>query len=102
MAKRIVQINFKYKITPDELHKAFLDSAPPFVNMKTLEWKIWLHDPAKKAAGGIYLFNTEKAATDFLNGDIFANVKKHPALENVEAKLWEIMPDVTKMTRGPV
>lgn len=102
MAKKILQINFKYKVTADELHKAFMDSAKTFVDMKQLEWKIWMHDPAKKMAGGLYLFKDEKSVNDFLNGEVFARVKKHPALSDVDAKVFDIMPDLTKMTRGPV
>jgi hypothetical protein len=103
MAKKIVQVNFKYKVSESDLLKAFEAGAKDFVDMKGLEWKIWLApDTAKKTAQGIYLFKDEKSANDFLKGEVFANVKKHPALNDVEAKVSDILPELTKRTRGPI
>ena len=52
--KKILQVNFKYNISFDELLKIFKDAAPLFVNMKGLEWKIWMHDAEKNMCGGIW------------------------------------------------
>ena len=102
MAKKILQINFKYKPTAEEIHKAFEPAVQKFVDMKELEWKIWMIDPAKKTAGGIYLFKDEKSVNDYLNGVIVAGMKKNPALSDLEMKVFDIIPDFTKSTRGPV
>jgi hypothetical protein len=102
MAKKILQVNFKYKVTADEIIKAFEPMVKEFVDMKGLEWKIWMHDPAKKMAGGIYLFKDEKSVNDYLNGKIVADLKKNPALSDLDAKVFDIIPEFTKRTRGPV
>ena len=102
MAKKILQINFKYKPTAEEIHKAFEPAVQKFVDMKELEWKIWMIDPAKKTAWGIYLFKDEKSVNDYLNGVIVAGMKKNPALSDLEMKVFDIIPDFTKSTRGPV
>ncbi len=53
MAKKIVQVNFKYKVSESDLLKAFEAGAQDFVDMKGLEWKIWLApDTAKKTSRG--------------------------------------------------
>ena len=102
VAKKVLQINFKYKPTAEEIHKAFEPAVQQFVDMKELEWKIWLIDPAKKTAGGIYLFKDEKSVNDYLAGKIVASLKANPALSDLEAKVFDIIPDFTKKTRGPV
>ncbi len=102
MAKKMLQVNFKYKIKAEELLKSFEPFVPAFVDMKGLEWKIWIHDPVKKTAGGIYLFKDEKSVNDYLIGKIVAGLKANPALSDLEAKVFDIIPDFTKRTRGPV
>ncbi|MBM3291865.1 hypothetical protein FJY84_04220 [Candidatus Bathyarchaeota archaeon] len=102
MVKKILQINFKYKPSAEEIHKAFEPAVPIFVNMKELEWKIWLIDPTKKTAGGIYLFKDEKSVNEYLGGPVVASLKKNPALSDLEMKVFDIIPDFTKSTRGPV
>ncbi len=101
MAKKILQINFKYKITDEELVKAFEPTVPMFEGMKGLEWKIWLHDSKNKAAGGIYLFKDGRFVNDYLGSKFVADMMNNPALSDIEAKVFDIIP-FTKRTRGPV
>jgi len=102
MAKKILQINMKYKIPADVLAKAFMELAKPISEVKGLEWKIWLHDPVKKMAGGIYLFKDEKSVNDYLNGKIVADIMKNPAVSDIDAKVFDVLPDHTKVTKGPI
>jgi len=103
--KKILQINFKFKIPGSELEKAFLQVAPrfgPSGDVKGLLWKIWLVNEAEKSAGGIYLFEDDASVNAFLQGEIVAGLKSNPALSNIEAKVFDILPKHTKITRGPV
>jgi len=102
VAKKILQINMKYKIPADVLAKAFMELAKPISEVKGLEWKIWLHDPVKKMAGGIYLFKDEKSVNDYLNGKIVADIMKNPAVSDIDAKVFDVLPDHTKVTKGPI
>ena len=102
MAKKILQINMKYKIAADVLAKAFMDLAKPISEVKGLEWKVWLHDPVKKTAGGIYLFKDEKSVNDYLNGKIVAGIMKNPAVSDIDAKVFDVLPEHSKVTRGPI
>jgi hypothetical protein len=63
---------------------------------------VWLHDPAKKMAGGIYLFKDEKSVNGYLNGKIVADIMKNPAVSDIDARVFDILPEHTKVTRGPV
>jgi hypothetical protein len=102
--KKILQINFKFKAPRSELEKAFLQVAPKFGpggDVKGLLWKIWLMNEAKKSAGGIYLFKDDASVEAYLKGEIVAGLKNNPALSNIEAKVFDILPEHTKITRGP-
>jgi hypothetical protein len=103
--KKILEINFKFKIPRSELEKAFLKSAPkygPNGEVKGLLWKIWLVNESEKLTGGIFLFKDEASVNDFLKGEIFARTKSHPALSDFEVKVFDIMPEPTKICLGPV
>ncbi len=102
MAKKIVQINFKYNVSEDELLKLYDSRLDYFVKLEGLDWKIWIHDPATKTAGAIYLFKDEKSFKDYETSYIEPRLKKNPALSDVEVKVFDIMTKYTKATRGPV
>ena len=73
-----------------------MEVAKPIADVKGLEWKVWLHDPEKKMAGGIYLFKDEKSVEDYLAGKIVADVMKNPALSDIDAKVFDVLPEHTK------
>ncbi len=100
--KKIVQINLKYKVTRPELEKAFLEIAQPVADLKGLLWKVWIINEVEKSAGGIYLFKDDASVQAFHEGEIVAAIMKHPALSDIEAKVFDILPEHTKITRGPV
>jgi hypothetical protein len=99
---KIVQCNFKFKITRSELDKAFLQTAPAIANVKGLQWKVWGINDAEKSAAGIYLFRDDASAEAYLKGEIISGIKSNPALNNVEIKVFDISLEPTKITRGPV
>ena len=100
MVKKILQVNFKYKLTEEELLKRYDAAYDYFVKLEGLEWKIWLHNPATKTTGAIYLFKDEKSVKDYLNSDMVARIKAN--YFDVEMKVFDILPKYTNATRGPV
>ena len=103
--KEILQINFKFNIPRAELEKALLQAAPrfgPSGDVKGLEWKIWLINETEKSSGGIYLFKDEASLETFLKGEIIAGLKTNPAISDIEAEVFDILPEHTRITRGPV
>ena len=105
--KRIVQLNFKFRNPRSRVEKHWLEHAwvfGPKGEVKGLEWKIWLMNPAKKSAGGLYLFKDAASARAYVNGPI---VKGAPAcaecsIYDLDARVWEILPKQTRISRGPV
>ncbi len=103
MSKKILQINFKIKVPRADYEKATFDQfAKPIADVKGLLWKVWIVNEEKKEAGGIYLFNDESSLKAFLEGSIVAEVMKHPALSNIEAKIFDVMDKHSKVTHGPI
>ncbi len=103
MSKKILQINFKIKVPRADYEKATFDQfAKPIAGVKGLLWKVWIVNEEKKEAGGIYLFNDESSLKAFLGGSIVAEVMKHPALSDIEAKIFDVMDKHSKVTHGPI
>jgi hypothetical protein len=100
--KKILEINFKFKLTRPEIEQTFLQRAPLIANVKGLLWKIYIMNEDEKSAGGIYLFKDDASVEAFLKGEIVAGLKSNPALSDIEVKVFDILPKHTKITRGPV
>jgi len=105
--KKIVQINFKFKKSKSDVEKHWLEGAPifgPNGKVKGLLWKIWLMNEAEKSAGGIYLFKDEASAKAYVNGPIIAGARTCPGCSayDIEIRTWDILPEHTKISRGPI
>ncbi len=102
MAEQLLQINFKFNVTKDEYVATANSLAGEFAKLEGLRWKVWILNEAENEAGGIYLFNDKASLDAYLNGPLAAQVKNHPALEEMSVKPFDVMPDVTAITRGPI
>ena len=67
-----------------------------------VRWKVWIIDEAGSEAGGVYLFEDDAKLKAYLEGPIVAQVASHPALSDFVIKQFDVMPDQTAVTRGPV
>ena len=102
MSGKILQLNFKFNVTGDEYEKAVAPLASEFAALSGLKWKIWMINEAEQEAGGIYMFENEASAKALLEGPLAAKVTSHPALSDFSVKLFDVMEDLTAITRGPV
>jgi len=102
--KKILQINFKFKSNAPSsmIEKALLQGASMVANVKGLLWKVWLINEAEKSTGGIYLFEDDASVQAYLKGELIAGMKSNPAFSDFEVKVFDILPEPTKITRGPV
>jgi len=95
----ILQINFN---VPAAEYQKMADSvAHAFLGVPGLRWKIWLVNPAAQEAGGIYLFDSQASLDAYLNGPLVAQMRGLTSIRNVSIKQFEVMPEVTALTRGP-
>ena len=97
----ILQINFNLNVAVADYRKMAESVAHAFVDVPGLRWKIWLLNPAAQEAGGIYLFDSQAALDAYLNGPLVAQMKGLTSIRNISIKQFEVMPDLTALTRGP-
>ncbi len=102
MPGKILQLNFKFNVTRAEYEQAVSPLADKFAAVDGLRWKIWLMNESETEAGGLYLFDNETSLKSFLDGPLAAAVSKHPALSDMSVKQFDVMDDLTAITRGPV
>ncbi len=102
MPGRILQINFKFNVSRAEYEQAVSSLAGDFAAVAGLRWKIWIMNETESEAGGIYMFEDAASVKAFLDGPLAAKVTSHPALSDFSVKQFDVMEDVTKITRGPV
>lgn len=102
MSQKIVQINFKLNVPAKDYEQACLSAAQPLADTPGLRWKVWLLNEAGREAGGLYLFDDEASAQAYLVGPIATGLKNSPALSDLSVKVFDVMEDLTAITRGPV
>ena len=91
-----------YSIPVEDLSKAFMGLAQPIADMKGLKWKVWIHNAEEKSCGGIYLFEDGTSVKAYLDSDIVAGIVSNPALSNISLKVFDVLPDHSKVTRAPL
>jgi hypothetical protein len=101
---KILQINFNYDLPFEHLSNASLARkvAQPIADVKGLKWKVWLHNAEEKSLGGIYLFEDEASVKACLDSEIVAGIASNPALSNLSVKVFDVLPDHSKVTRAPL
>ncbi len=102
MADKILQINFRFSVAPDDYTAAVKEMADDFAALDGLKWKVWIMNELRKEAGGIYLFKDQATLDAYLGGPLAAAVTSHPALADFSVRQFDVMPDITAVTRGPV
>ena len=102
MSAKILQVNFKLKVSTTEYQSLCQSLAQTFAAIPGLRWKIWILNEREKEAGGIYLFESEQALNNYLSSPLAAQVKSHPGLLDLSAKTFDVMEQVTAITHGPM
>ena len=52
----------------------------------------------KKMAGGIYLFKDQSSVDGYLKGKIVADLMRNPAVSDIDAKVFDVLPEHSKVT----
>lgn len=102
MSGKILQINFKFNVPKAAYEQAVSPMLSEFAAVLGCRWKIWLMNEANSEAGGIYHFEDDATLQAYLASPLVAQVTGHPALSDFSVKQFEVMEEVTKVTRGPV
>ncbi len=102
MTKKLLQINSRSSIPPEELREEYEGAATPISVVAGLEWKIFALNEETAEAAGIYLFKDAESLQAYLDGPIMAAMKTKPAFSDVTVKVFDIAEEATLKTRGPV
>jgi len=98
----ILQINFNVNVPAGQYQNIANSVAQAFLDVPGLKWKIWLLNPDTQEAGGIYLFDNQASLNAYLNGPLVAKLRALTVIRNLSIKQFDIMPEATALTRGPV
>lgn len=103
MAQRIVQVNAKLLVSPEEFERQNgSDGARFFAGVPGLLWKIWLINRETGEAGGIKLFADETICAEYINGPIMAQLAEYPLWTDFSYRVFDYLPAQSAITRAPV
>ncbi len=102
MSGKILQINFKFKVTVPEYVDAVTPLANSIAEVPGLSWKVWLMNEDEYEAGGIYWFADAASLQAYLDGPIVAGIDSHPALADVSTRVFDSIAQLSRITNGPV
>lgn len=103
MKERIIQLNFKVKVSGTEYQQAVSPLAEDFAAVPGLRWKIWYEKNERTGeAGGIYLFEDQTSLDRFMESPLTKQVMEHPALSEFNAKQFDILERESRTTRAPI
>lgn len=98
----LLLIRFHYSCSEEELADRSRKAAAPISHVPGLLWKIWIHDPDRTLAGGIYCFEHDQAAEAYLGGPIVGGLRRMPDVSDFSAERLWTRPELGRLTRSPV
>lgn len=102
MAQQILQINFKFNVAREQYENTIEPMAQDFADVPGCLWKVWLMNDKENEAGGIYLFADEASIETFKGSSLVASVLAHPALSDFNIKQFEVLEQISRVTRAPL
>ena len=102
---KLLQVNYRRERQQNHPEQAeqLLGAAEQISGLPGLQWKIWIYDDAGRAAGGIYLFDTEEHARTWGDEMLPHALAGLPGgTSDVDTRYFDIDERLSAMTRGPV
>jgi hypothetical protein len=79
-----------------------LQAAPSIASLPGLLWKIWTYNDAERAAGGVYLFDSEEHARAWGDGTVQGLLSQEPGVSNVTVSYYDLDEQLSAITRAPL
>lgn len=98
---KILQINYKFSGSWQQVQQEFLPDAPAIAEVPGLRWKIWLVDEARSAGGGIHLFDGDASVQAYLEGPVVAGLQSEPGISEIDVQVFDVAEELSAATRGP-
>jgi len=98
---KLLQVDFDYHgPMGKEMSNALVGLAESIKQEPGLIWKIWTQSEINKIGGGIYLFEDETSAQNYLN--MHSSRLKEMGVAKVRAIIFDINQPLTSINHGPV
>ena len=101
---KLLQVNYRRERGQDDPEQAeqLLADAEQISGLPGLQWKIWIYDDVARAAGGIYLFDTEEHARIWGDEMLPHALGALPGISKIDTRYFDIDERLSAVTRGPV
>jgi hypothetical protein len=86
---------------PDQAAR-LLQAAERISGLPGLVWKVWIHEDAEQAAGGLYLFDTEDHARAWGDDMLHKSLGHLPGVSDIETRYYDVDERLSAITRGPL
>ncbi|MBV9472885.1 MAG: YdhR family protein [Solirubrobacterales bacterium] len=101
---KLLQVNYRRDRGQGDPEQAehLLGAAERISGLPGLQWKIWIYDDQRRAAGGIYLFDTEEHARRWGDEMLPNSLGRLPGVSEIEKRYFDVDERLSAITRGPV
>jgi heme-degrading monooxygenase HmoA len=87
-------------MSTDAFEASYTEAAPAFADMPDLIEKVWLHQPEANTFGGVYLWQSQTAAEDYLNSGMFQqHIRNNSQITNLRIEAYNVLDNPTRITR---
>lgn len=98
---KLLQVDFEYHgPMGEEMSSALVELAESINREPGLVWKIWTENESEKLGGGIYLFEDEVSAKNYL--EMHAARLKVMGVPEVRGIIFDINQPLTAINQGPI
>ncbi|MGN6868015.1 MAG: YdhR family protein [Solirubrobacteraceae bacterium] len=101
---KLLQVNYRRERGQDDHEQSehLLGAAERISGLPGLQWKIWIYDDSRRAAGGIYLFDNEEHARTWGDEMLPNSLGRLPGVSDIETRYFDVDEQLSSITRGPV
>src|SRR5262245_33103968 len=94
-------VNFHLAGMTEEEFRAMSDQlAPAFAQLPGLISKAWLADGTSNTYGGVYVWDSEAACSNYKASELFNAVKTHPNFAEVSSREFGVLDGPSRITRA--
>jgi hypothetical protein len=98
---KLLQVDFEYHgPMGEEMSSALVELAESINREPGLMWKIWTENESEKLGGGIYLFEDEVSAKNYL--EMHATRLKAMGVPEVRGIIFDVNQPLTAINQGPI
>jgi len=101
MMTKLLQVDFKFEGPfGEEMSNMLIDLAKSINDEPGMIWKIWTENKESKLAGGVYLFENEETAQDYLA--MHSARLTAMGVTDIRGIIFDFNAPLTEINKGPV